>query len=138
MVVATNTPVNDRFTIHTKQAAYRSYVIAARVPAGTVTPGLYWDTEDPYHYVRLQPEDTVHDLLIVGGEDHHTGEADDSAGAVRAPRGVGAGALPRGSAPSCIAGRGRSSPRSTVSDSSAAIPATPATSTSLPVTPGAA
>ena len=29
IVVATNTPVNDRVAIHTKQAAYRTYVIAA-------------------------------------------------------------------------------------------------------------
>jgi glycine/D-amino acid oxidase-like deaminating enzyme/nitrite reductase/ring-hydroxylating ferredoxin subunit len=73
-VVATNTPVNDRITMHTKQAAYRTYVIAAPVPGGSIPPGLYWDTADPYHYVRLQPHDDARDLLIVGGEDHHTGE----------------------------------------------------------------
>ena len=36
VVVATNTPVNDRVTMHTKQAPYRSYVIAARTPRGSV------------------------------------------------------------------------------------------------------
>jgi Rieske Fe-S protein len=54
VVVATNTPVNDRFAIHTKQAAYLTYVIGARVPRGSVTKALYWDTPDPYHYVRIQ------------------------------------------------------------------------------------
>jgi len=56
IVVATNTPVNDLVRVHTKQAAYRTYVIAARVPKELVTPGLYWDTADPFHYVRLQRE----------------------------------------------------------------------------------
>ena len=80
VVVATNTPVNDRVVIHTKQAAYRSYVIGARVPAGSVPPGLYWDTPDPYHYVRVQRDpEGGHDVLIVGGEDHKTGQEDDAA-----------------------------------------------------------
>lgn len=79
LVVATNVPINDRFTMHTKQAPYRSYVIAARVPSGSVTKALYWDTLDPYHYVRVQtaPHNGDYDLLIVGGEDHKTGQADD-------------------------------------------------------------
>ena len=79
IVVATNTPINDRLVLHTKQAPYRTYVIGAPIPAGSVPLALYWDTADPYHYVRVQsgaPGD--HDLLIVGGEDHKTGQADDA------------------------------------------------------------
>ena len=34
IVVATNTPVNDIVTMHTKQFPYRSYVIAATIPKG--------------------------------------------------------------------------------------------------------
>lgn len=81
VVVATNTPVNNLFAIHTKQAAYLSYVIGARVPSGSVNKALYWDTLDPYHYVRLQHMQDDHgayDMLIVGGEDHKTGQADDA------------------------------------------------------------
>ena len=76
VVVATNTPVNDRVAIHTKQAPYVTYVIGVRVPKGSVTRGLYWDTGDPYHYLRLQREND-YDVLIVGGEDHKTGQAND-------------------------------------------------------------
>jgi glycine/D-amino acid oxidase-like deaminating enzyme/nitrite reductase/ring-hydroxylating ferredoxin subunit len=77
VVVATNTPVNDTVSIHTKQAPYRTYVVGARVPTGSVPRMLLWDTEDPYHYVRLQSVDEGHDVLIVGGEDHKTGQAED-------------------------------------------------------------
>ena len=78
LVVATNSPVNDRLVIHTKQAPYRSYVIAARVPAGSVTRALYWDSAESYHYVRLSAVDGGSDALIVGGEDHRTGQEDDA------------------------------------------------------------
>ena len=84
VIVATNSPVNDWVIVHTKQAAYRTYVIAARVPRASVTRALYWDTLDPYHYIRLQEVDPLLDprrreeLLIVGGEDHKTGQADDA------------------------------------------------------------
>src|SRR6266550_3687089 len=81
VVVATNTPVNDRYVIHTKQAAYITYVIGARVPRGSVTKALYWDTPNPYHYLRLESvrnDRNEHDVLIVGGEDHKTGQADDA------------------------------------------------------------
>ena len=81
VVVATNTPVNDRVVIHTKQAAYITYVIGARVPYGSVAKALFWDTPDPYHYVRIasgQDNNITGDILIVGGEDHKAGQADDA------------------------------------------------------------
>ena len=78
VVVATNSPINDRVALHTKQAPYLSYVVAAEIPRGSVTKALYWDTEDPYHYVRVQTLDgSETELLLVGGEDHKTGQADD-------------------------------------------------------------
>jgi Rieske Fe-S protein len=86
VVVATNVPFIDRVAIHTKQAPYHTYVIGARVQPGSITPALYWDTGDPYHYVRLQRvtnaelggdnEEPV-EILIVGGEDHKAGQASD-------------------------------------------------------------
>ncbi|MFN2386272.1 MAG: FAD-dependent oxidoreductase [Thermoanaerobaculia bacterium] len=73
VVVATNSPVSTRVAIHTKQAPYRTYVIGARVPAGSIPAALYWDTPDPYHYIRLQRGSRPgEEILIVGGEDHKT------------------------------------------------------------------
>ena len=73
VVVATNTPINNMVTIHTKQAAYITYVIGASLPAETIEQALWWDTEDPYHYVRTErrasPGGGEELLLIVGGED---------------------------------------------------------------------
>lgn len=75
IVVCTNTPVNDRVAIHTKQTAWRTYVVALRLARGAFPDILLWDDEDPYHYVRLAPGAARggDDLLIVGGEDHKTG-----------------------------------------------------------------
>jgi glycine/D-amino acid oxidase-like deaminating enzyme/nitrite reductase/ring-hydroxylating ferredoxin subunit len=80
VVVATNTPVNDRVVMHTKQGPYVTYVIGLKVPKGRVAKALFWDTPDPYHYVRLtnDPKDPNSEILIVGGEDHKTGQADDT------------------------------------------------------------
>jgi nitrite reductase/ring-hydroxylating ferredoxin subunit len=63
--------------MHTKQAAYRTYVIGLSVPRGAVPPALFWDTADPYHYARLTRGEDAEDVLIVGGEDHKTGQADE-------------------------------------------------------------
>jgi glycine/D-amino acid oxidase-like deaminating enzyme/nitrite reductase/ring-hydroxylating ferredoxin subunit len=83
VVIATNTPVNNKYVMHLKQFPYRTYVIAATVPKGILPEALWWDTGDhdtnpnipPYHYVRLQKFNDTQDLLISGAEDHATGLA---------------------------------------------------------------
>jgi glycine/D-amino acid oxidase-like deaminating enzyme/nitrite reductase/ring-hydroxylating ferredoxin subunit len=87
IVIATNTPVNEKVAIHTKQAAYRTYVVAMDIVPGSVPDALYWDTLDPFHYVRIEKRQNLagsdvldvldSDVLIVGGEDHKTGQDDD-------------------------------------------------------------
>ncbi len=82
VVTATNSPISDRFGIHLKQEAYRTYVIGVKMPEGAVQKALFWDTLDPYHYVRTQhfaakDGQAGYDLLIVGGEDHKTGQEDN-------------------------------------------------------------
>jgi glycine/D-amino acid oxidase-like deaminating enzyme/nitrite reductase/ring-hydroxylating ferredoxin subunit len=74
-LVLTNVPVSNRFALHTKVAAYRSYALAARLQE-PISPGLFWDMRDPYHYVRQQTTASG-PLLIVGGEDHKTGQNTD-------------------------------------------------------------
>ena len=76
VVVATNAAVNDSIILSTRESKYRSYVIGAWVPRGSVTKALYWDTSDPYHYVRIQCVGDA-ELLIVGGEDERVGAHDD-------------------------------------------------------------
>jgi glycine/D-amino acid oxidase-like deaminating enzyme/nitrite reductase/ring-hydroxylating ferredoxin subunit len=76
-VVATNSPFHLTIPIHTKQAPYRTYAIAAPIAKGAAPDVLLWDTEEPgYHYVRIQPAG-AEDLLIVGGGDHKSGTEDD-------------------------------------------------------------
>ena len=76
VVIATNTPFNDRVVMHTKQAGYRTYVIGVRVPKGSVPRILLWDTGDPYYYIRLETPDPAadHEILVVGGADHKVGQ----------------------------------------------------------------
>lgn len=53
-------------------------MIAARVPTGTIPDARWWDTSDPYAYLRLEPHRGF-DLVILGGEDHKTGQEADTA-----------------------------------------------------------
>jgi glycine/D-amino acid oxidase-like deaminating enzyme/nitrite reductase/ring-hydroxylating ferredoxin subunit len=77
-VVATNSPMNNVVAIHTKEAPYRTYAMAFAIAPSAIPDLLYWDTADPYHYVRLHHGDGDRHYLIVGGADHKTGEADDA------------------------------------------------------------
>ncbi len=57
-----------------RQAPYQSYVVAVRV-AEELEDALYWDDEQPYHYLRRAAADDPH-LLLIGGADHKTGQGD--------------------------------------------------------------
>src|SRR5690606_37501436 len=64
---------------HTRQFPYRTYVITAKVPKESCQDGLYWDTDDPYHYIRTDESDEPGKwLLTAGGEDHKTGQDENS------------------------------------------------------------
>jgi Rieske Fe-S protein len=76
VVMAAYAPLN-RFALQTKIAHYRSYAIAF-LPNATVPPALFWDTSDPYHYTRTASIDGTR-WLVVGGEDHKTGQNHDTA-----------------------------------------------------------
>lgn len=80
VVVCTNSPVFGQVALHTKQEQYRTYVCGYEVPRGSIPRALYWDTfskDSGYHYIRLADRaEPGHELLLVGGEDHRTGEGD--------------------------------------------------------------
>jgi glycine/D-amino acid oxidase-like deaminating enzyme/nitrite reductase/ring-hydroxylating ferredoxin subunit len=83
VVIATHTPVMGKTNIasatllQTKLYLYTSYVAGGRLPAGIVPEALFWDTADPYHYIRIDRQGD-HDYVIFGGEDHKTGQAADT------------------------------------------------------------
>ena len=71
----TQAPLN-RVVMHTKNFPYRTYAIAGRL-SKPLEPGLYYDTDEPYHYTRTH---TLEDgtWAILGGEDHKVGEVEDT------------------------------------------------------------
>lgn len=75
VIVATDSPISNRFFLHNKLSPIRTYLVEGRVSAPL--PGLFWDTDDPYHYVRTAggPGGTV---VLVGGEDHRVGHVEDT------------------------------------------------------------
>ena len=77
VLLGTHAPLNSK-TIQTKVAQYQSYVLGCRIE-GAAPEGLFWDDEDPYHYVRNQPTSRG-DVVIIGGEDHKVGQESDTEG----------------------------------------------------------
>jgi glycine/D-amino acid oxidase-like deaminating enzyme/nitrite reductase/ring-hydroxylating ferredoxin subunit len=83
IVLATHTPLLgvsgmvSATLFQTKLALYSSYVVGGRVRKGQVPDALFWDTATPYHYLRIEPQ-TDGDFVIFGGEDHKTGQAENT------------------------------------------------------------
>lgn len=77
LLLATNSPLNRSLAIHARQSPERSYVVGMEIPKNSLEPFLAWDMKNNYHYVRLDKKGGT--VLIVGGEDHRTGEANDMA-----------------------------------------------------------
>jgi glycine/D-amino acid oxidase-like deaminating enzyme/nitrite reductase/ring-hydroxylating ferredoxin subunit len=83
IIMATHTPhvgvgnIASATLFQTKLALYSSYVIAGRIASGAVPDALFWDIADPYHFLRIEPHQG-YDVVIFGGEDHKTGQAEDT------------------------------------------------------------
>ena len=81
--IATHLPLlgipndKDATLIQSKLAPYTTYVVAGTARHGSVPDALFWDTGDPYGYLRIEPGDE-HDLIIFGGADHKTGQASNT------------------------------------------------------------
>lgn len=66
---ATHYPFGKPWQLHFKKAKYISYVYEIRIPVGSLPEALYEDTDNPYHYLRIDRMQD-HDRLIIGGADH--------------------------------------------------------------------
>ena len=79
VIMATNNPlvglasVTSATLLQTKLSLYTSYALGARVPVNTVPEALFWDTRDPYDYLRIDRHRGF-DYIVYGGEDHKTGQ----------------------------------------------------------------
>ena len=76
VVMATHVPLGSPHPLADRQEATITYALAGRVPRGSVPRALFWDTAEPYHYVRLAEtaDRGSEQLLIAGGEDHPASE----------------------------------------------------------------
>ncbi|MFL5730737.1 MAG: FAD-dependent oxidoreductase [Cytophagaceae bacterium] len=76
LVMATHIPIFFN-VLQTVAAPYRSYMMAAKLRSGNYPEGLFWDTDEPYHYLRTY-DNGKDKFLLVGGEDHKTGHEENS------------------------------------------------------------
>jgi glycine/D-amino acid oxidase-like deaminating enzyme/nitrite reductase/ring-hydroxylating ferredoxin subunit len=83
LIIATHVPLMGKTGLipatifQSKLAPYSSYVLRARIPRGLLPEASYWDTSDPYYYLRVD-SNSEGDYVIFGGEDHKTGQAADT------------------------------------------------------------
>lgn len=88
LVIATHNPLMGRKSMlgaamfQTRLSLYTSYVLGACVPANTMPDALFWDTQDPYEYLRIQMRDDQQ-YVIFGGMDVKTGQEDDTGSVFR-------------------------------------------------------
>lgn len=61
----------------TKLSLYTSYALGARIPSNSLPIALFWDTADPYNYLRVSRFGDF-DYAVFGGEDHKTGQINDT------------------------------------------------------------
>ena len=99
LVIATHTPLMGAaslpgaLALQTKLYLYTSYAVGGRLPPGAAHEACYWDTADPYHYLRVDSHRGF-DYAIFGGEDHKTGQAADTDACYRALAEEARAALP--------------------------------------------
>ena len=79
VILATNNPLVGFASMtaatffQTKLSLDTSYAFGARVPSNTIPEALFWDTRDPYDYLRIDRHSGF-DYIVFGGEDHKTGQ----------------------------------------------------------------
>jgi glycine/D-amino acid oxidase-like deaminating enzyme/nitrite reductase/ring-hydroxylating ferredoxin subunit len=82
MVLATHVPLMGLKNLltatlfQTKIYPYTSYVVKATIADNDLTEASYFDTADPYHYLRLERRGERYQAIL-GGADEKTGQTDD-------------------------------------------------------------
>ncbi|HLD21703.1 MAG TPA: FAD-binding oxidoreductase [Patescibacteria group bacterium] len=68
IIIATHNPNNLPFEIHNRIIPTQTYVIEAHLPKNTFPEAMFWDTEEPCHYFRIEKINN-YDRMILGGAD---------------------------------------------------------------------
>lgn len=82
IVLATHVPLMGKTGLlnatifQSKLAPYSSYVVGAKIAGGDYPEASFWDTTEPYYYLRTD-RSKAGAYAIFGGLDHKTGQADD-------------------------------------------------------------
>ena len=69
VIIATYDPFNQPKETRLKKGMYNSYVFEVEISKGQIREATYEDTDNPYHYFRVDKGDN-YDRMLVGGEDH--------------------------------------------------------------------
>jgi Rieske Fe-S protein len=83
LVIATHVPLQGKSGVlgaalfQSKLSLYTSYAIGVKLPRNALPSALFWDTSEPYQYLRVD-DHPRHQYVIFGGEDHKTGQAHDT------------------------------------------------------------
>ncbi|HEY2251545.1 MAG TPA: FAD-dependent oxidoreductase [Planctomycetaceae bacterium] len=83
LVIATHVPMMgiaglaSAALLQTKLASFSSYAVSAALPKGNYPEASLWDTSNPYYYLRID-RTKKGDRAIFGGEDHKTGQAENT------------------------------------------------------------
>lgn len=83
VVIATHIPLEGSAgfipinLFRSKLYAYMTYVVSAEINKGLLPEALFWDTRDPYSYLRVDAGKEK-DRVYLGGGDHKTGQQTDT------------------------------------------------------------
>lgn len=70
VVAATYWPLFNPFSLYFRKGTYLSYVFELDLKHNTLPEGTYEDSENPYHYFRIDKKEDGSFRAVVGGEDH--------------------------------------------------------------------
>ncbi len=79
VAILTHIPFNNPLDIQVKLIPYNTYIIEGTIDTDHLKEGIYWDTDEPYNYFRIDKKDSKM-RFILGGCDHKTGQSPEKEG----------------------------------------------------------